>query len=137
MDSVTSVPGSNVIEGVGDSVGSSGGWTVAGSDVTVGVAGSDVTVGVAGSDVMVGVAGSSLYGTSETLSLKAGQVEEVGKYKVRLDGLEEIDEVIGVGHPRRRAAVHAHPAGFRGGGSGHARAYALHDLDWRAHTGRH
>jgi cytochrome c-type biogenesis protein CcmF len=43
--------------------------------------------------IVVGVAGSSLAPTEKTLALKAGQVEQVGEYKVRLDGLDEITEV--------------------------------------------
>ncbi len=41
--------------------------------------------------IVVGVAGSSR-GVSKSLALKPDQVEQVGKYNVRLDGLEEITE---------------------------------------------
>ena len=58
--------------------------------------------------IVVGVAGSSIAPTEKPLALKAGQVEQVGQYKVRLDGLDEINEVnyvagearIGVSGPR-------------------------------------
>jgi len=43
--------------------------------------------------IVVGVAGSSIAPTEKTLALKTGQVEQVGEYKVRLDGLEEKEEV--------------------------------------------
>lgn len=43
--------------------------------------------------IVVGVAGSSIYKTDKSLAMTPGQTEQFGKYKLRLDGLEEIKGV--------------------------------------------